>query len=660
MGNDMWAAAVPEILLAFGILFLPGLVVGVVGFGLRGFNAVAVAPLLSMSFIALGAIVAGLAGVGWSMLPIAALALLALVIGLGILRVLRMRSIPREAFVRDNLLIPLLGLVIAALLLARRLLFAFGEPERFSQTFDNIFHLNAIQYIADTGSASSLTLGGMTGIGFYPAGWHGVVSLVHLLAGGAVPGSVNAVNLVVGAVVWPAGCLYLVHSIVGARWVPLLLTGVLSAAFGSFPLLLLDFGVLYPNFLGVCLLPAVLALLVNALGLVRSVTPLAVLWVLFLASLPGLALSHPSAVAALIAFSIPLALAVAVSSSLRVRPTRRRAILAVLVAVSSLTVYWYVLAEVWRLLRPAEESLIWLPVQTPPQAVGEFLTAGPLGTPAVWAVAVMTAVGLAVMVARARHLWMVGVYVVGAGLFVVATGAPDGEFRDLITGAWYTDTVRLASLLPLVTIPIAAVGGTAVVRLLLDTLLVPALDAIARRSGRGGVRLGVAVVGAIILVGTSTVLTQGENIRVAARSAADKYDLGPDSPLVSSDEYALMEELDDVVPADAVIAGNPWTGSSLAYVLADRRTLQLHTLAVLSPETDEVYADLRDATTNPEVCDAIVEENVRFVLDFGGQEVHGGDHPYPGLDDLAASDAVELVESVGSAGLYRVTACGLG
>jgi hypothetical protein len=47
------------------------------------------------------------------------------------------------------------------------------------------------------------------------------------------------------------------------------------------------------------------------------------------------------------------------------------------------------------------------------------------------------------------------------------------------------------------------------------------------------------------------------------------------------------------------------------------------------------------------------------VLDFGDEEVHGGDHPYPGLENLATSDAVELVEAVGSAKLYRVTACGL-
>ncbi|TKV29705.1 hypothetical protein FDK12_01975 [Arthrobacter sp. NamB2] len=658
MGNGMWAAAVPEILLALGVLFLPGLTVGVAGFGLRGFNALAVAPLLSMSFIALGAIAADLAGIDWSLLPVVVLMVVALLVGLVPLLALRKTEKPREALSGRDLLLPLAGLAVAVFLLARRLFFAFGSPENFSQTFDNIFHLNAIQYIAQTKSASSLTLGDMTGIDFYPAGWHGVVSLVHMLAGSSIPVSVNAVNLVVAAVVWPAGCLYLVQSMVGARWATLLLTGVLSAAFGSFPLLLLDFGVLYPNFLGVCLLPAVLALLVNALGLASGATPRVIVWVLFLASLPGLALSHPSAVAALIAFSVPLALVVFAKALLRQRSTRRRSLVSALVAVASLAVFWYLLTIVWGLLRPAEESLIWLPVQTQPQAVGEFLLAGPLGAPPIWAVAVMTAVGLGVLISQVRHLWMVGVYIVGAGLFVVATGAPDGDFRDLITGAWYTDTVRLASLLPIVTIPIAAVGGGAIAGLLVEWAISiwRRVDA-PRPEGRWQVAVSVAAAG--VLVATGTLLTQGENIRAAARSAAAGYQLTSDSLLVSSDEYELMQRLDELIPEDAVIAGNPWTGSSLAYAFADRRPLQLHTLAILPPEALEVYADLRDADTDPEACAAILEEGVEYVLDFGDREVHGGYHAHPGLEELETSDAVELVESVGRAKLYQVTACGV-
>ena len=42
-----------------------------------------------------------------------------------------------------------------------------------SLTFDNVFHLNAIRYVLDTGAASPLQLGQMTspsgGVPFYPS-----------------------------------------------------------------------------------------------------------------------------------------------------------------------------------------------------------------------------------------------------------------------------------------------------------------------------------------------------------------------------------------------------------------------------------------------------------------------------------------------------------
>jgi hypothetical protein len=49
---------------------------------------------------------------------------------------------------------------------------------------------------------------------------------------------------------------------------------------------------------------------------------------------------------------------------------------------------------------------------------------------------------------------------------------------------------------------------------------------------------------------------------------------------------------------------------------------------------------------------------VKYVLDFGSKEVHGGDHPFPGFEDLSESSAVKLVLQHGSAKLYQVTACG--
>ena len=208
-----WISVTPQILTAALLLLLPGGLLAFLGFRLRGLAAVAVSPVLSISLISVSAVAADLAGVPWSLLPVAVLTVLATLVALA-LRVLLLRG--REQPVRTRGGWPVAAaeaaaVLAAALLVGRRLIFVFGSPENFSQTFDNIFHLNAVQYIADTASASSLTIGQMTGIGFYPAGWHGLVSLVHSLAASPIPVSVNAVNLVIGALVWPLGCIFLVQ-----------------------------------------------------------------------------------------------------------------------------------------------------------------------------------------------------------------------------------------------------------------------------------------------------------------------------------------------------------------------------------------------------------------------------------------------------------------
>ena len=80
----------------------------------------------------------------------------------------------------------------AAFLISRRLVAAFGRPESFSQTFDNVFHLNAVRYIQETGSRSSYTVSSMTGGGFYPSAWHDLVALLANLTGASIPVAVTS------------------------------------------------------------------------------------------------------------------------------------------------------------------------------------------------------------------------------------------------------------------------------------------------------------------------------------------------------------------------------------------------------------------------------------------------------------------------------------
>lgn len=655
-----WISVTPQILAALGVVFVPGALLAFAGFRLRWLAALAVSPVLSVSLVSVSAVIAGAAGVRWSLLPVAVLTVVATAVA-ALLRVglaRRHRPAARAVQATDPTihLVEAAAVLGAAALVGRRLMYAFGSPENFSQTFDNIFHLNAIQYIADTGSASSLTIGGMTGIGFYPAGWHGLVSLVNSLGAGSIPVSVNVVNLVIGAVVWPIGCIFLVQQITGRRVIPTLVAGVLAGAFGAFPLLLVDFGVLYPNFLGVALIPSVLGILLAVLGLVPRSMPLGMAWLLLLAAVPGLGLGHPSAVLAVTAFSVPLVVA-GVVRRIRLELARYRLARAGLY-VLAFVLYGIAVVRLWYVVRPAEDTLIWLPYQTKAQAIGEVISSAPLGSVVSWAVMVFSFFGLAAVVLRKAPWWTAALWAVGGFLYVVVTGGKDGDFRDLITGGWYTDNYRLAALLPVAALPLAAVGASFILDSLNARLWQPATERMLDRGWRADAVRGASAVVLVALVAVTAVATQQQNVRNAAMSAAGNYRLTEDAPLVSEDEYVLMERLDGEIEEDAELVGNPWNGSSLVYALTGHRPMQLHTISALSEDEEIIYADLRNALTDPDVCPALEESRVRYVLDFGDEEIHGGDHPYPGLEDLSSSGVVELVDAEGAAKLYRITACG--
>lgn len=657
-----WWSTVPLAIVVSAVIFLPGLLVGL-ACRLRGMALFAISPLISVTLISVAAILAPFTGLKWSPLPVIGLAVLMALAAFFVVFFLKKRLEPSRAvpWHWKKGVLHVLALAIATVLIARRLVFVFGKPDSFSQTFDNVFHLNAIRYILDTGSGSSMDVSGMTGGGFYPSAWHDLVSLSVGIFGGSIPASVNLTNIIVGAVVWPLGCMFLAHQILGRRPAVSLAAGVLSAGFGAFPILLLDFGVLYPNFLGNALLPAALGLMIQALGLAKDRdVPKLITWLLFIVVLPGIALSHPSSLMALLALSIP-ALLFLWGKAIRPRLRGPRSnwpmliVLIIALVVGALVAYL-----LWKNVRPPEIAAFWPPVESSARAIGEVIASAGINRPVSWIIMILAVLGIFSLALRRRQFWLLGMYLVIGALFVIVASFQFGQVRTFFTGVWYNDPPRLASLLPLVIVPIATIGAIRI----WDFCKARILGFWAARNSPERRAETILWPRAISFILVSVVLlggliwgTQRENVREASLAAVPGYQLSPQSPLVSSDEMALIERLDKNVPKDAVLAGNPWNGSALAYAFADRKTLQLHILSTVPNGAPEIYDHLKDAKIDADVCPAVRELKVAYVLDFGHREVHGGDNGYKGLDDLVASGVATLVDSQGDAKLYKISAC---
>lgn len=614
--------------------------------GLRGVWLIGTAAPFTFTVIAIASTAAPLLGIDWSLLPVI---FVAVVIAGGIAvgkRISRRGTASRsEPLVGTGLRWATVSLVLAALLIGWQVLVAFGGADSISQTFDNVFHLNAIRYILDSHTASSLDVGGLTGaMSFYPAVWHASAALLVQLTGATIPMAVQALTLVVSALVWPAGAMALSAALFGARPAVLASTAIVSAAIPAFPLLMMDYGVLYPYQLSLAILPSVLALTV-VLARKSARGTLALGWWLFAlaGSLPALALAHPGGFLGWLALSVPVFLALFIRLWRSADSGRIRALL-VAAAVAYLAVGFVLL----KVLRPAVEARAWPVALSPTEAVWQAVSVGMFtGTSSV-VVAAAVVLGLARFVReRTPELWIAtGMWAVGAALFIIVSGIDIAPWRDALTGGWYNNWPRLAAVFAVALTPIAAAGlawgAELCARLLPDSLGLKGRTAL-------GVLLAVTV-GVVALIPA---------VPLAVQSARQSYVLGPDSRLLSPDEIALLDRIPSEVPPDAVIAGNPYTGAALAYAYTGRSVLMPHMLMYLTKEGHAINDGLDDADSDPSVCAALEELGVTYVLDFGDREVHGESHVYPGLDDLADSNAVELVDEEGSARLYRVVACGL-
>ncbi|MEW1918229.1 DUF6541 family protein [Pseudarthrobacter oxydans] len=662
-----WFSTVPAILACLALLFIPGLFI-VAALGLQRLWYLAVAPVLTISVVAVTAIAAPLAGVSWGPLPvIVATALIS-----GALFVMRMvlerrgksgmNLVPHWTFRTPTkaTAIAAAGFLAGSSSIAFQLYKAFDRPENISQTFDNVFHLNAIRYVLDTGNASSLSLSSMTSGDsppyFYPAAWHGLASLLVQVTGSPISVAVNVLNLCIAATVWTAGCMFLARTAIGPNAYAVAAAGVLSAGFSSFPLLLLDFGVLYPNFLAISMLPAALATVAIFFGISdRTDHPVLARYVLAPMAATGIAIAHPNGLMSLLAVSIPILLVSFLRFFLlRYRSNNGHGRTAVM-GVGLLGILG-VIVVMWNYIRPPAAAATWLPFQTPGQAIGEVITNSAMQRPPAFAVSILLITGVVVMFRRHQRIWLLGSFIVVAVLFVVVSAGAAGQDRDALTGVWYNDSYRLAALLPVAAVPLAA-AGVGWLAGKLQHLWVERRSSLTFLPPRfTDSRLVVPVLVPLALLGVLMVL-QTLPLRASIASARANYVTTADSALVSADEMALIEELDAIVPPEATIAVNPWTGGAMAFALADRNTTSKHTLTTYTKSVELLNDKFREASTDPEVCSAAAADNVRYVLDFGTREVHGGNHGFAGLHIPDKTPGFTLRAQRGEAKLYEVTAC---
>ncbi|WP_173922223.1 DUF6541 family protein [Agromyces sp. Marseille-P2726] len=650
-----WLELVPALLTTIAWLVLPGaLVLWLVD--VRGLVLLAGSAPLSVAFFGVLAIAYGAIGIPWSTLSVAAAVAVVVIVLLAIRLLLRRRwRFPaRRASGEAQPAWHLIGAwALAALTIAVQVMISLGAPDAISQTFDNGFHLGAVRYILDTGNASSFAISGVTGgTGVYPAAWHDLTALVVSSAGGSLPAAANAVSLVVSGLVWPGGVLVLARVVAPRHPSALWIAAVLSALLPWFPLLPLTFGVLFPFFLAVAFLPLAIALVVSVLGKAGSLgLPLATRILLLVAVIAAMGLAQPSVVFGLVAAALPVAASAVIGLFRRTRRTTQR-ITIVALALAALAA----LAVVWRQAGAIGYTAPWGPEGDLAEGAYDVLLFSIDDGPPALGLAILVVVGVIRSALRPGRRWVAGMWLVGALLYYAAVVLPVSDLRNILLGVFYKDPPRLASLFMVLALPAAITGGLFVWERLREWIArVPALARV-RPAPIVGAVVAVVAVGGL----------QAPAVGSAVANARAVYELNEFSPIITADELALIERLPETTGLEGVAAGNPWTGSSLAYALVGQHVLNPHFNTAYLPERTVVNTQLNEAGSDAAVCDAVRDLDVRWVLDFGtyfrdaADELHfDSTVGYEGLLDLADTPGFVEVDREGEdAVLYRVDACG--
>ena len=644
-----WLAASGAVLVAAAWMLLPGLAFGLAA-RLRGLALLAFAPVAGTAVLAVAALLFGLVGIPWSPWSAAAAAGLVALAVWGIRVLLRPTPRPAQQGTGARWLIPV-GVGVGTVLAALRLGFYIGSPQNVSQTNDGVFHLNALRYILESGSASSLDITGMLGISsFYPAAWHAPASLVALSTGADVVVVANAMSLVIGGLVWTSGIAWLTLVATGGNRLAAGAAATLSAALAAFPLLMIQWGVLYPSLLAIALVPAAVASVIDLAARLRASRSPArdALWgvLLIVVGLTAIALAQPSLLLAwaLLAGSFALWW---VLGAWREATGRQRAILVIATSAGFLivAVAWFAMGYLLDGIWPHSRGRV--------LGVVDVLINGQLGFPPAWGVSILMILGLIICVRRLALRWLATSWVLLAALYFIAVAVGNPAVRALI-GPFYDDPYRITALFPLVVIPLAGIGVSAVATWARKALT-GRRESATTDSTAAAWTIGIlAAFGAVSLAVAPVI--QWRDVWTGVVDRVTWYQID-ESSYLSLDERALLERLSDNVPADELIVGNPSTGMAFGYALGDHAVYPMTWQPPRTLAYEVLAGSLHAAATDPQVCPALDAIGTRYVLDFGPGDQEYGHYVLPGFTDIEASEGFELVDREGRASLWRVTAC---
>ncbi|MDN5820414.1 MAG: hypothetical protein L0H74_09230 [Brachybacterium sp.] len=608
----LWAA-----LSALALAYLPGTALARL-LGISWRTSAVAAPAITACVFGIGAIVAGLLEVPWTLLSAVLATLLSCLLALGLGAVLtRIHRSRRPDTAQDpgpvgsvRALFPspwtaLVVLTPAVALATAPILVSFGSPGQPLQRWDALFHLSALQWIQETGFATTLRFSALATTdgsgGIYPAGFHDIAALVPMAP---VPIVLNAATLVLALVPWLHGTMFLARALwPRLSWAPLA-SGAAAAIAPAIPMSEWIHLAAIPNLVAAAFLPGVLGVIVVGFRALRlrlagyGASRAAPLMVAAALGAVGIGLVHPNVFIAMCLLVAAAGLASLLEHRRRRPRLSRLSAVVVLVALLPVVVIATLPAS-----GVAGDFVGGLAI-SPLRAVGELilglLTVWPMATgPLLW---LLGYVGLWALLRRGSFI-LPAVLVVPVVLYLDA--AVDSPLR--LSALWYSGQDRISLFLTL----------------LVCLLVVPGLAHLERLVLRGAhptrrlLRLLALIL--CVLVAASTVGPRSEyaerNLDLDRTGRPRYFDTA---------EYEMLLEVSATMDPDKLLLASPFSGGAHLYGIAGQNVRFPAAGMTPSPSDDERMDDVLAAPDDPAACRRLLEANIGYVYadtrpyNFGG------------------------------------------
>jgi hypothetical protein len=628
------------------VFFVPGLLV-CAAVGLRGWRLAAASPAVTFGLVATGGPVLNALGVRWSLLSLAAWSVAVTLLLFAVTQlVVRVRpgspvtdaadeadgTAPVRRARWEHLTVGagvVAGMAVGALTFLR----GTGGLGVISQEWDAPFHANAVRWIAEHGKAVATDIAPIANIPagdpyYYPITYHSLMATIVDQFGLTPSWVLNAAALTV-VMLWPLGI-----AAFGLAWrVPapaVAVAATVSTWFSAFPYDSLWRGPLWPFVAGVALLPGVLA--VARLIIERyAVVPTAAVVAL---SVTGVVAMHPSLAFVVLVYVFAMLAALV----FRLEPFRWRGSVIPLAVIGVLTVM--VLLPVVLPARTAStgvQGAQWPEFATPPEGFGQVLLLSPTTALPQWWLGLAGIVGMVLLILRRRLLWVLAAFFV-FGAAYAATASLNSPLVNVLSGPFYNDAWRFATLLPLL--------GAFAVAEAVTTLCAWLAPKLRLGTSRSAV-LGVTAAGVVVLA----VLGNGAYVNRNAEHLDWMYGNGP--TVSRGEEEAYRWLADHLEPGERVM-NDRLDGSVWMYAVAGVQPMEW-TFYGTKPDSvpDTLHVRLNDMDDDPAIARMVAEANVRYVI-VGRGFVRNVPVRAPGLQYLRYVDGLEQVYKNEQATIFEV------